>query len=59
LVHMYWMQKKSIPGFALSTAGEDYRNSLKEIHIEMNHIAFIDSKIKIIPQKELFNALSE
>lgn len=49
--------KKSIHNVALSTAGNDYRNSIKEIDIELNQIAFIDSQIKIIPQMELFSVL--
>lgn len=49
--------KKSSPNFALSPVGKEYRNSLEEIDIELNHIAFIDSQIKIIPRMGLFNAL--
>lgn len=45
-------------GVVFITACKDYRNSLSEIHIEMNHIAFIDSQIKIIPRRDLFNFLS-
>lgn len=46
------------PGFAFITACKDYRNSLRIIDIEMNHIAFIDSQMKIIPRRELFIILS-